>query len=413
MEERTSSRQKYLGDKGLILLLAFLGAFVPLSMDFYLPALPGMSVYFKVPVNLINLTLILFFIFFSSSVLLWGPLSDKYGRKPALIIGLVIYVIASISCAYSNSIIQLIVFRAFQALGGGAAVALSTAMIKDVYEGEKRESIMALVQTLYFIAPAIAPILGAIVLKYATWRGVFWVLAIIGCMALAGSIALQETIGKRSAGSLLQTMGRLGSVLKNPGFSSLLIIFSLTGIPLGSYIAASSYIYINTFELSEQVYSYYFAVNALCLMTGPMIYVRLFKRYKRRTIITGCLSITALSGLLTCILGGLNPWLFALSLIPGTIAGSSIRPPSTILMLEQQLEDTGSASALINCFRLFLGSIGMILVSFKGLNLVFIIGLVNLMSGVVCGALWIFISGKSFVRQIPDFNTASTNRAAC
>jgi len=115
--------QRYLGDKGLIILIALLSAFVPLSTDLYLPALPGMGDYFGVSATLTNLTLILFFIFFSLGLLFWGPLSDKYGRRPVLLAGLALYIAASLGCAASGAIWHLIVFRILQAAGGSAASA--------------------------------------------------------------------------------------------------------------------------------------------------------------------------------------------------------------------------------------------------------------------------------------------------
>lgn len=136
-----NSGQKYLGEKGLIALITFLSAFVPLSTDLYLPALPGMAKYFNVSADLTNLTLILFFAFFAAGTLLWGPLSDKYGRKPILFIGLSIYSAASMGCVCSWNIHSLIAFRIFQAIGGSGAVAVAMAMIKDVYDSRSREPI--------------------------------------------------------------------------------------------------------------------------------------------------------------------------------------------------------------------------------------------------------------------------------
>ena len=278
----TNHRQKYLGQKGLIALITFFSAFVPLSIDLYLPALPGMAKYFNVSPDLANLTLILFFVFFSAGTLFWGPLSDKYGRKPVLLIGLSLYSAASLACAGSWDIYHLIVFRVLQAIGGSAAFAVATAMIKDVYDTKNRESILAMVQSMVLISPAVAPSLGALLLKFVSWRGIFWTLAGIGLLALAGSIALEETIDKRYTGTMRQAMGRLCIVLKNPGFSSLLVVFSLLSVASMAFIASSSYIYINGFGLSEQVYSYYFALNALGMIGGPMLYMRLSKKYKRK-----------------------------------------------------------------------------------------------------------------------------------
>ncbi len=251
----SARRQKYLGEKGLIALITFLSAFVPLSTDLYLPALPGMALHFNVSAELANLTLILFFVFFAAGTLLWGPLSDKYGRKPVLLIGLSIYTAASLACAGSVDIYQLIAFRILQAIGGSGAFAVATAMIKDVYDSKSREPILAMVQSMVLISPVAAPVLGALLLKFMSWGGVFWTLAFIGLLALAGSTALQETIDERNSGSMVRALGGLYKVAWNPGFSSLLAQFSLPSVSAMAFIAASSYIYINGFGLSPQVYS--------------------------------------------------------------------------------------------------------------------------------------------------------------
>ncbi|HBC94884.1 MAG TPA: MFS transporter [Pelotomaculum sp.] len=395
-----NKRQKYLGQKGMVALIAFLSAFIPLSTDLYLPALPGMAEYFKAPVNLVNLTLILFFIFFSAGMLLWGPLSDKYGRKPVLLTGLTVYILASICSACATDIYQLITFRVFQAIGGGAASSVAMAIVKDTYDGRKRESILAMVQSMSMICPITAPVLGAILLQFISWRGIFWTLAGIGILALAGTLALEETIGKRYTGTIGQTMSRLGVVLKNHSFTSLLIVFALAGIPTFAYLASSSYIYIDGFGLSEQGYSYFFALNAVFLLLSPMLYLFLSKRYDRRTIITTCFAVVAMSGALIGSLGNLGPWLFAVTLIPSTIASNCVRPPGTNLMLEQQQEDIGSASALMSCISLLMGSAGMLLISYGWSNIILALGILNLIVGLVCGALWLVISKSSSYNKL-------------
>jgi DHA1 family bicyclomycin/chloramphenicol resistance-like MFS transporter len=394
--------QRYLGDKGLIALIAFLSGLIPLSTDLYLPALPGMVDYFDTPIKLINLTLIMFFFFFAVGTLFWGPLSDKYGRKSILQIGLAIYVITSVMCAYSNDIFQLIAFRTLQAIGAGATIAVAMAMVKDVYSGRKRESVLAIVQSMMVIAPVIAPVLGAVLLKFTSWRGLFWALSGVGFLALASSIVLEETLRMRYNRTILHTIGRLGVVLKNPGFTSLLMIFSLVGLPMMAFIASSSYIYIVGFGLSEQVYSYFFALNALCSMSGPLLYLQLSKWFKRRSIIIACFTMITISGYLLFSLGNINPWLFAITLIPATISMSALRPPSANLLLEQQQEDTGSASSLIGFFSILIGSLGMLLISFEWGNVISVLGMMHLITGVLCGFLWLIFSGKPFVRHPPD-----------
>jgi len=403
-------RQKYLGAKGLIGLIAFLSAFVPLSTDIYLPALPGMAKYFGVPATMTNLTLILFFVFFAAGMLLWGPLSDKYGRKPILSAGLVIYAAASILCACAGTVYDLIASRVFQAIGASAACAVATAMVKDVYEVRKRESILAMVQSMVVLSPALAPILGAFLLKFTSWRGVFWTQAGIGLLALAGALALEETIKSRYAGTLFQTAGRLGAVLRNPGFTFLLLVFSMTSIPMMAYIASSSYIYENEFGLSEQMYSYFFGANGIFLMLGPGLYLRLSGRIPRRIIITACFGSLAASGLLISFLGRLGPWVFLVSLLPTTIAGSCARPPGVNLMLEQQQGDAGSAAALMGCFGILAGSVGMLLISLDWTNIILALGIINVVTGLTCGTLWLILSKKPFIKQIPERRPALPKR---
>jgi MFS transporter, DHA1 family, multidrug resistance protein len=386
--QNSTHRQKYLGSKGLIVLIALLSAFVPLSTDLYLPALPGMGRYFNVSADLINLTLIGFFVFYAFGTLFWGPLSDKYGRKPILLIGLSLYVLGSVLCANAWDVYSLILFRVMQAAGGSAAGAIATTMVKEVYEGRQRESVLALVQSMVLISPALAPVLGAFLLGFTTWRGVFWVLAGIGMLALAGSLALEETITVRNTGKVLQTLGRLGKVLQNRSFTSLMFLFSLLGISSMAFIASSTFIYQNGFKLSNQVYSYYFSLNALGLIYGPMLYLQISKRIRYATIIRVCFGVVVASGILVALLGNLQPWIFALCILPSSIAGSCMRPPSANLMLEQQKGDTGSVSAVMGCVGLLMGSLGMLLISFNWGNLIVVLGCMNMITGFLCLVFW-------------------------
>ncbi|WP_312354769.1 MFS transporter [Aminipila sp.] len=152
--------QPYLGVKGLIFFISLMGMFIPLSIDLYLPAMPSMIDYFHTTATLINLTLIAFYIFFAIGIIIFGPLSDKYGRKPILIFGLVLYIIGSIACALSATVYQLILFRVVQALGAGDVMAISTALVKDSFSGKLKSKVLAVVQAMGVIAPMLAPIVG-------------------------------------------------------------------------------------------------------------------------------------------------------------------------------------------------------------------------------------------------------------
>ena len=402
MDQKEGNRrtQKYLGEKGLIVLIAFLSAFIPLSTDLYLPALPRMAENFKAAPSLINLTLILFFIFYAAGSLFWGPLSDKYGRKRILLIGLVIYTTASALCAVSGNVYQLIGFRIIQAIASGAATAVAQAVVKDSYSGRKRLSILALVSSMTMVSPIVAPVVGALILRFTSWRGVFVVLTVMGLLITLAAIALEETIDQRSTGSILQSFGRLGVVARNSGFMTLLLTFSLMGIPMMSFISSSSYIYVNQFGLSEQVYSYYFAGNAFFMVIGPLLYMRLTRLIKPISLITASYVIACFSGLLISTIGIHSPWLFALSLVPATLAGSVTRPPSAHLMLEQQRGDTGAVVSLMSFTFTVFGSIGMIIISLNWANRVRVMGLMYMFFAFASLVLWSRISKKSFVLKV-------------
>jgi DHA1 family bicyclomycin/chloramphenicol resistance-like MFS transporter len=398
----TTVRQRHLGDKGLIVLLAVLSAFVPLSTDLYLPALPSMGDYLNVSGDLTNLTLILFFLFFAAGMLLWGPLSDKYGRRPILIVGLIIYIVASVACALSFDIYQLIFSRILQATGGSAATAVATAMVKDVYSGRKRESVLSLVQSMVVISPAVAPVLGAFMLPYTSWQGLFWALALIGVASLAGCLMMDETITRRHTGTVAESMRRLGTVLKNPRFLALLVIFSLVSTATLAFISSSSYIYQRGFGLSAQLYSFYFAINAVGLIMGPIVYLSLSKRFSRSHITAVCFAFMIVGGALVCLIGNVGPLVFTLALFPASMMGSCARPPGVCYMLEQQKEYTGAASALINCFSLVFASGGMILASIDETNLL-LLGAINMGVGFVCLLSWLWIGKRNLIKDESEF----------
>ena len=388
--------------KGALGFLALISAFPPLSTVLYLPALPQMVEALDTTQTSVNMTLSMFFLFYSVGLLFWGPLSEKFGRKPILLSGLTIYVVASLFCAFSQHVEQLIAGRIIQALGGSAATVVATAIVKDIYSGREREKVMATIMSMVIIAPMVAPVLGALLLKYTSWRTIFLMLAAIGAITLLGGMLFRETLSDKFTGSVVGSWYRLLVVLKNLGFSSLLLIFSLAPIALMAFLASASYIYIDGFGLTEGQFSLFFAFNATCAMVGPTIYMRMRRHIEPKLIVTVCFTLIAVCGVVVSVFGHISPWWFALSVGPVTMAVIAVRVPGTHLMLEQQDEDTGSASALINFFAMFMGSMGMQLVTLWPGTLITNLGYIQIGVGMVCSILWLLCRNRPFIIQPPS-----------
>jgi DHA1 family bicyclomycin/chloramphenicol resistance-like MFS transporter len=375
-ESVKSDKQKYLGNKGLIFYIAIMNMFVPLSTDMYLPALPQMSEYFGSNSSITNLTLIAFFVFYALGILLWGPLSDKYGRKPILLMGSFIYIIGSISCALSASIYFMIFARIIQAVGAGGITSISIAIIKDCYSGKKREVALAITQTIAGLAPMIAPVIGALILQFFNWRGTFWTLAMISAINLTLAFFYQETLmdEEKFRGTLTGSFGRLYAVAKNKSFIIPAIIFSFSALPFMGFLAVSSFIYVNYFGLSAQVYSYFFAANSLVSLLGPTIYVKFLGKVEKKNIPVICFGAACVSRVLVVTIGRLSPVFFWGSFLIMSLAGTTMRPFSTNTLLEQNKGSAGSTSSLISTLFTVMGSIGMSIASLPWGNFVIALG---------------------------------------
>ena len=387
--EKNIAKQKVLGKGGLIFFITLMNMFIPLSTDLYLPALPQMAGNFHVSSSLTNLTLVSFFFFFAVGTLLWGPISDKYGRRLVLIVSSGMYVAASAICTITPTIYLMIAARVAQGIGAGGIIAVSMALVKDCFSGKQRETILALVQTISGLAPMIAPVIGAILLRFTSWRGAFAVLTIVGGLCLILSFLYVETLPEEEKyeGTIVGALGRLVAVSKNIGFLVPCLIFSLYNFAFMGYISMSAYIYEDFFGMNAQMYSYFFAANAGLSLIGPMLYIKFFTDWDKKKFAYLCFLVYAVSGLFLLLLGCRAPFLFWIGFAPFSLMGTVSRPFSTAIMLDQQEGDTGSASSLISGVATVFGSVGMMLAAVWS-NIIVGLGIIILATGVVSILAW-------------------------
>ena len=347
------------GNRWLVGYLTFLSAFAPLSTDLYLPALPLMTESLRTSYADITLTVSGFLLVFAVSMLFWGPLSDKFGRRVVLLAGCVLYIASCVGIALAPGYTPLLLWRGVQALGSGALGAMSMTIVKDILRGSQMEKVLAWMQTVMIIAPMLAPVVGSWILLVMDWRGIFWVLTVCGLIALAGALAVRETARTRTEGGLFRVLQRFPAVLGQGRFSRPLLLFSAMAMPFFTYLGISAHVYQTHYGLSAQAFGLFFAANALCSMFGPILHMRFFRHHPRARVIACHLAGMCLGGSLLLLCGLWSYWHFAACYMLITFCGSAMRPPATLIMMSSIRGDNGVVASLINCGGLLCGSLGM------------------------------------------------------
>lgn len=372
-----------------ILLLALLTAFPPLSTDMYLPALPLLQAQWNQPLVVVNLTLICFFLSYCLFMLIYGPVSDRFGRRRPLLTGIGIYVIASMICALCNSVYTLIAARILQASGAAAASALSLAMCKDLFAAKHRERILAHVAVIMALAPMLAPIIGGWMIHFLSWQWVFVAQAAMGTVAWVGVYHMAEPLKTFTRISPVEAARVYLRLFRNRRFAGLLLSLSLLIVPFFGFIAGSSDIYISRFGMEARQFGYFFGFNAIAAMFGPIAFSRLSKRFTSETLMTAAFVGITVSGYLMALLPHHSPWSLALPMWSLSFFFGLCRPPSNNLMLEQVDRDVGAASALIIFTFMTIGAFGMGLISLEWSDKITVLGILGGGAGTLTLTVWL------------------------
>ncbi|WP_321390527.1 multidrug effflux MFS transporter [uncultured Desulfuromusa sp.] len=376
-----------------VIFLAMLAATPPLSTDMYLAAIPQIADTWNVGKDLANLTLVLWFAAFSFSILIAGSLSDKYGRKSILIVGLIIFVCSSFLCAISQNITQLILFRIFQGAGAAAPSAIVMAIIRDRFSGNERQQAIAYVMTIVAIAPMVAPLIGALLLEWFSWRFIFLLQGSMVLFTLLIALSFTETIQEKLTTPLLHLVTRYRVHFRNREFIFASLGMGLLSLPFYGFIAFSPIYYISLFGLSEKMFSLFFGLNALSSMSGAYMATKIATRFgdKKAITLTICGCILAATGLLLATQHYLFFLLF-MALFSFSIGCS--RPISGALILGLVKTDVGSASSFLIFYQFISGALCMAFVTYRWTHPVLVYALLTLVTSLLVLLIWKAIENR-------------------
>ena len=250
---------------GLVVLLGALTAFAPMSIDMYLPSLPAIGESLGAGAAQTQTTVAAFFAGMAIGQFLYGPASDRFGRRPPILVGVAIYVAASAACALATSIDNLIAARFVQALGGCAGGVVARAVVRDRFDHTETARMLSLLTLIMGIAPIVAPLLGGLVLEIAGWRAIFWTLCGFGL--LVGAWALFGLEESRSEATALQARGEnpfraFAALLRQRRLVGYALAGALNGATLFTYISASPGLLIGIYGIDPAHFGWVFGLNA-------------------------------------------------------------------------------------------------------------------------------------------------------
>lgn len=350
------------GYSRLALILGAQTAMGPLAIDTYLPALPTITREFATTASAVQLSLSVYFIGIALGQAVYGPLSDRHGRRPPLFAGLALFVAGSLGCALAPNVQTLVAFRFVQALGGCAPLVIPRAVVRDLFDERDSVRMLSMLMLVMGLAPILAPLIGGQMLEYLGWRSIFWAYVIYGSVLLVVvMLALEESLPdarrtRQPLSAVIMTYGRLLADWRYLGYAlSGGLIFG----GLLAYIAGSPFIFIDLFRISPQKFGFYFGSNAIGIIAASQVNRFLVHRYDARQILKGALWISFVSsiGLLigayanyAGLTGIVIPLWFFISM------HGIVSPNTTALAMRPYGAVAGSASALLGTVQFLLGA---------------------------------------------------------
>lgn len=337
----------------LLILLGMLTAFGPFVTDMYLPSLPSMGEYFSTSSSMIQLGLTTSMIGLAVGQIFFGPLSDRYGRRLPLLSGMWLFIVSTLLCLFSQTIEQFVAFRLLQGIAGAGGIVISRSVATDKYSGHELAKMLAVIGAINGVAPVAAPIVGGLLTDAIGWKGIFWVLFVLGLVLLACCMRFRESlpVEKRSAEKWSDTFRSFGVVLRDRRYVCYVLQMAFAQGVLFANIASSPFIIQQHYGFSAFTFSLFFGINALAIGIAAALSVK-FRRQESSTL-AGCCGMVV-AAVLQCwaLMSDCSFWVYeGLMLVLLSSMGMTFTS-STAMAMESQRENSGTASALLGalCF---------------------------------------------------------------
>lgn len=367
-----------------IMLLALFTALGPLSIDMYLPALPQMAQDFAVSTQIMANSVPAYFLGLALGQLIYGPVSDRIGRKKPLYVGMALFALASLLCVYATDANLLIAARVLQALGGCVGVVIARAAIRDCLDVQGSAQAFSSMMIVMSIAPIVAPIFGAWILHFFAWQAIFVLLMLIGLFCLfCVHFFFHETlpVEKRVQLSAKQVLGLYGKIMKDKSFRLPMLAGCLSGAAMFCYISSAAAVLMDLYALSQQQFAYAFALNAFGIMLFSSLNKRLVNRVTidQRLLLGGIIQTSgALLLSVTAIFGVASFGIVMLGLFMAVAGIGFTGPNAMALAMSKQGARAGSASALMGSMQFACGLLGGVLLNFMPWNALLNMGVLML-----------------------------------
>jgi DHA1 family bicyclomycin/chloramphenicol resistance-like MFS transporter len=387
----------------LVLVLGSLTALGPFSIDMYLPAFPVIARDLHTTTEDVAISLSSFFIGISLGQLLYGPLLDRFGRKKPLVIGLTVYVLASIGCLFVATLNQLIVLRAIQAVGSCAAAVASVAMVRDFFPVKDSARIFSLLMLVVGVSPMLAPTVGSYITVLFGWHAIFVALLGLGLLNLFSTIFLLPNKFIPDVSISLKPAPIIKGFLAvtfEPQFFTYAFAGAISFAGLFAYVAGSPVVFMEVYKVSTQVYGWIFAFLSIGLIGSSQVNSFLLKRYKSEQIILWALvcqlafTVIFYVGIYLNVVGVFEAIVF-LFLFLSSIG--FINPNTVALSIAPFKKNAGTASALMGAIQMGMGALASSALSLFHSKSAEPMTLVMIITSVV--AMLVLLVGRKFIKN--------------